>query len=99
MTRTRERRPAVNGAPPGIAATAKKLDHQDSIPADRQDAPVARAVGLVPSGGRTLWAWVVGRCPFCAGSHMHRGGSRGGLRRAGCGKGEYRVTAGRRWSR
>lgn len=60
--------------------------------------PVARAVGLAPSAGRTHWAWVVARCPYCGGSHLHRGGPQGGLRRAGCGAGIYQVTAGRRWS-
>lgn len=58
----------------------------------------ARAVGLAPCGGRLRWAWIVARCPFCSGSHLHRGGRDGGIRRAGCGRGEYRVTAGR-WSR
>lgn len=64
----------------------------------RQAAPVARAVGPAPSGACTLWLWIVGRCVFCGGAHAHRGGPKGGLCRAGCGRGEYEVSAGRRRS-
>jgi hypothetical protein len=71
----------------------------DSAPA-RERAPIARAVGLAPAAGRVLWAWIVTHCPFgCGGAHLHRGGVAGGVRRAGCGRGEYQVTAGRRWPR
>jgi len=90
MTRTRERRPATNGAPPETRRRQAASPAQDSA-TDRPSAPIARAVGLAPSGGRTLWLWVVGRYPIpgCGGNHAHRGGPNGGLRRAGCGGGEY----------
>jgi hypothetical protein len=79
---------------PGAGSTTEKITaaaaqrHQDlaqDTARHRQDV-VARAVGLAPSGGRSLWLWIVGRCPLgCGGSHVHRGWPAGGLlRRAGC---------------
>lgn len=48
---------------------------------------------LPASARRTLPALVVDPCPFCptGGPHLHRG--HGGLRRAGCGRGEYVIVA------
>lgn len=97
--------PTRSGAPPQSPATAQTVPapqddqhRQDSRDGRHRQPVVARAVGLPPCGARGYWAWVVGRCPYCAGSHLHRGGHNGGVRRAGCGAGEYQVTA-RRWSR
>lgn len=57
------------------------------------DTPVGVwAVGYPPSGRRRYWLLIVRVCPFCAlGHHAHRGGPDGGSRRAGCGRGNYRV--------
>ena len=44
-----------------------------------------------PSGRRRLALVVVPRCFFCTGSHAHRGGADGAVRRAGCGRGAYVV--------
>lgn len=46
--------------------------------------PRVRARALAPCGRRTLPVLVVpaGACPWCAGSHVHRGGN--GPRTAGC---------------
>lgn len=90
-------RGAVADAPPETSPLQGTDPGQRSAPT--RPVPAARGVGLAPCARRRLWLWVVPRCPFCHGSHLHRGGSAGGLRRAGCGRGEYRVTAGRRWSR
>lgn len=62
-----------------------------------EESPIitARGVWLPPSGRRTIGLWIVGRCPLagCSGSHAHRGGPAGGVRRAGCGRGEYLLTS------
>jgi hypothetical protein len=48
------------------------------------------AEGHKPSARRRYWLLIVRQCPYCAaGQHAHRGGEGGGLRRAGCGRGEY----------
>ncbi len=76
-------------------ATAKRRVHGDPSADDRQ-LLVATAVLLAPSGRRQLAVLVVARCPHgCGGVHLHRG--QPGIRQAGCGKGEYKVIAVRRW--
>lgn len=82
-----------NGAPPQgpataeIAATAnRKLDPVQANPIPRV---AARFYG--PSGRRGLGVLLVAQCPHCAGAHLHRGA--GGVRRAGCGAGEYMLVA------
>jgi hypothetical protein len=102
--RPKKRAPAGGNGDPSNELTvdrsaAATSPGQISAP-DRQTAPVATAVGRKPSGARAFWAWIVANCPYgCGGSHLHRGGPQGGLRRAGCGLGQYQVTAGRRRSR
>lgn len=55
---------------------------------------VVTAVAYPPAGRRSMWLLLVLSCPFCAerGVHAHRGARYGGLRRAGCRRGEYLVT-------
>lgn len=85
MTANAKRGPADPETPPEQPSPSKE---------ERGKAiPKARAVGLEPSPGRKLWAWVVGKCPFCGFPHIHRGGSRGGERAAGCRRGRYWVGA------
>lgn len=50
-----------------------------------------RAVVYPPSFRRRLHVVVVESCPYCATAHVHRSGSVGGVRRAGCGRGWYDV--------
>jgi len=89
--------PEGNRAAPKITAAAKPQDHRQPSREDHPPVPHAAAVGLPPCGERTLWLWIVGRCPLgCGGSHAHRGGRAGGIRRAGCDRGWYRVSARRR---
>lgn len=50
------------------------------------------ATGYPPAGQRRHWLLVTDNCPYCiSGSHAHRGGPDGGIRRAGCGGGAYVV--------
>lgn len=49
-----------------------------------------RAVTYPPCAQRRLHVTIV-ECPFCGGSHLHRSGSLGGVRRSGCGRGRYDV--------
>jgi hypothetical protein len=97
----RQREQREPGRPPGIpaaetiSATTKGPDPGHSSAADKA-LPTVRAVGLAPSGVWKFWSWVIGRCPYCHGAHLHRGGPAGGQRRAGCGRGRYEVTSGRR---
>ncbi len=95
MTQTKQR-PGNGGR--GAATDRGRSGADDTAPW-RQSVPLARAVGLAPSGARKLWLWIVGRCDFCGGAHAHRGGPKGGVRRAGCGRGEYEVTASRKRER
>ncbi len=96
----------MSRARPGAvgAGSTELIDHQGTgvaakaIATCRHSVLIARGVELVPCGARTLWSWVVGCCPFCPGSHLHRGDHAGGLRRAGGGGSEYRIT-GRGWLR
>jgi hypothetical protein len=50
----------------------------------------ATAVDYRPAGRRKLPLLIVRVCPFCDGTHAHRGN--GGERKAGCGRGIYYVT-------
>jgi hypothetical protein len=89
-------RGAVTDAPPKKISRHQATDQPQHNAADLYAVPVARGIGLAPSGARKLWLWIVGSCVFCAGAHAHRGGPKCGVRRAGCGNGEYEVMAGRR---
>jgi hypothetical protein len=55
---------------------------------EQVQVPVVLATYYPPAGRRTTPLYVV-RCPYCRGYHAHR---QGGLRRAGCGKGWYRLA-------
>lgn len=90
---------AAYPAAPGEISRYVDGDHEQGSASDCQGEVIARGVGLAPSGARALWAWIVGRCPYCGQPHLHRGGPAGGLRRAGCGLGMYRVTARRKGRR
>lgn len=81
-----------DGGPPAGPAVTNAITTATS----RADDPVQSdtavrvpAVFYVPSGRRMLAVLVVLTCPFCTpgGPHVHRGN--GGLRRAGCGGGQY----------
>jgi hypothetical protein len=87
-----------NGAPPQRPAPESSSRHHDGYQQGnprRRQVPTARAVGLKPGGVRELWLWIVGRCEYCSGAHAHRGAPKCGVRRAGCGKGEFDVRSGR----
>ncbi|MFI6513575.1 hypothetical protein ACIBCT_38730 [Streptosporangium sp. NPDC050855] len=54
------------------------------------------AVAYAPAGRRTCWLSVVEVCPYCRGSHVHRGDTEqpaADLRTAGCGRGDYYLEA------
>lgn len=78
---------------PNTPATAK-IRTAAKQPDSGQPSAIPRVRGrlLVPSGRRGLPALIV-QCPLpgCGGVHLHRGG--GGVRRAGCGRGDYLVIA------
>lgn len=81
-----------NGAPAqGPAAQIAAA----STPQDRSQPtaiPTVQARLYAPSCRRTLPLLIVLGCPFCPeGRHVHRG--QGGVRRAGCGRGEYSIQA------
>jgi hypothetical protein len=69
----------------------------DTSGSGRQRQPiVVIARAYAPCGRRSSWLLLVEECPFCStGSiksvHVHRGAHHGGLRRSGCGRGEYLV--------
>lgn len=95
------------GATPGDTAstrtelpTTDKHSHRQSNLGHRPlVVVVARARWLPPSGNRELGVFVVSPCPLCMfGVHLHRGGPASGMRRAGCGLGQYRVTVAGGWS-
>jgi hypothetical protein len=94
-----------NGDPPDRVPAPRDSSRHHAAGQPHGNAPepvrevIAPGVGLKPSGVRLFWAWVVARCPYCGGSHLHRGGPKGGLRRAGCGRGSYVVTATRKRGR
>lgn len=50
-----------------------------------------RGIVYPPSFRRRLHVVVVESCVYCGTSHVHRSGSTGGVRRAGCGRGLYDV--------
>lgn len=87
-----------NGATVTTRCPAAKITaatkHQHPNPSrrrrDERDIPGVWGVGYPPAGRRRFWI-VVLCCPECRGYHSHRTGPRGGVRRAGCGRGEYRV--------
>ena len=69
--RPKKRAPAAGNGDPSNELTvdrsaAASSPGQTSAP-DRQGAPVARAVGLAPSGARKLWLWIVACCPLGCG--------------------------------
>lgn len=58
----------------------------------RAGAVVVASAASYPASGRRRFALLlVLSCPFCRYAHAHRGAEYGGLRRAGCGRGEYLV--------
>lgn len=82
-----------NGGPPaGPAAATHQIHTATKQEIHAQDATAVRvaATFLPPAGRRTLGVLIVRRCAFCAAGHIHRGA--GGLRRAGCDRGEYVVV-------
>lgn len=83
-----ERRPGQGGATAAIAQAPRQHEH----PEDNR-LPRVRARALAPCGRRTLPVMVVpaGGCPWCPGSHVHRGGD--GPRTAGCCSREYYLLA------
>jgi hypothetical protein len=82
-----ERRPPTRDAASRKIIPTKDHPHHDGTALPRVPA---RFYG--PNGRRGLGLLLVTRCPFgCGGVHVHRGV--GGVRRAGCGAGEYVVVA------
>lgn len=60
-------------------------------PEAAEQAVCVTAIVYPPSGRRQLPLLIVNRCPWCGpGTHVHRG--QGGVRRAGCGRGDYVIV-------
>jgi hypothetical protein len=68
--------------------------------ADRQPIVTVSAFAYPPCARRRLWLLLVTSCPYCASVHAHRGAQHGGVRRAGCDRGEYslQTRVARRWT-
>jgi hypothetical protein len=87
----------TNASGPGVAhpepATTIRATGQQHDPDDRatRRVPVASAASYAPAGRRRMVLLLVLHCPFCRCAHAHRGAEYGGLRRAGCGGGEYLI--------
>lgn len=96
---TWERGPANNEAPPEKISHRHGADRDQPTATDRQPVNVP-ALAFHPAGRRRGWLWLVEHCPYCGGyAHAHRGGPVGGVRRAGCDRGDYRlVRTGRGWA-
>lgn len=72
-----------------ISAPHELTDRSESTSRNRQ-VPTVAAEAYPPAGRRSQWLLLIKSCPFCGGyAHAHRGGPAGGLRDAGCGRGEY----------
>ena len=69
------------------------------LPTAQPAEVIQAATGLPPCGRRLLWLWLVLNCRYCGGCHAHRGGPKGGLRRAGCNRGWYVLSASRKGRR
>lgn len=79
-----------NGRTRASATVSNNLVTSEQHQHSRAPRVVGRFYG--PAARRSLGVLVVTACPFCpsGGPHVHRGS--GGLRRAGCGGGEYVVV-------
>lgn len=89
-------RPASQPPMQKISAATKQQDQDEGSGNGRQSqVVVVSALAYPPAGRRTLWLLVVHSCPFCVarGPHVHRGPLAGGIRRAGCGRGRYRLQS------
>jgi hypothetical protein len=85
----------TNGGPPAGPAIVEKINavttqHDHGQHRTRRYV-VASATSYPPAGRRSLVLLLVLHCPFCQYVHAHRGAEYGGVRRAGCGRGEYLV--------
>ena len=79
---------------PGSATSTIRTHQATNKQQDRskyRTVPMVKAIFVPPSGRRTLPAWIVTACPWCPEWHLHRGPA--GLRRSGCAKSLYRLTA------
>lgn len=88
----------VSGGTPGHhprATTATSVHTSTQADPDHGTAALhvrsTAAQAYPPAGRRSLWLLLVKSCPFCGYAHAHRGGPTGGLREAGCGRGEYAI--------
>jgi len=84
----------ADGGPPAgpavekISTTTQQHDHREH---GTRRVPIASATSYPPAGRRSLVLLLVLRCPSCRCAHAQRGAAHGGIRRAGCGGGEYLV--------
>jgi hypothetical protein len=73
-------------AAPTLANNAPKRPAKSS-----GEPPPIWATAYPPAGHRHRWLLLVRTCDTCGGAHHHFGGPTGGLRRRGCGAGEYHL--------
>lgn len=66
----------------------------DTTVTPRGHLPIVHASLAEPCPGRTRDLVITSPCPWCTGRHRHLGV---GIRRAGCGRGRYRVLVARRY--
>jgi hypothetical protein len=79
------------GGDRGKAAATNTTDYGTAQRSADDNLPTVLASMFPPSGRRTIALLIVRTCPFCeTGGHARRGH---GVRQAGCGGGEYRLTA------
>ncbi len=82
---------AERGPRQGPATAQIAAPHEDDQHRERTAAVRVAGTFYAPAGRRRFGVLIVTRCPFCPGVHLHRGN--GGVRRAGCGRGDYIVEA------
>ena len=86
--------PAAGGAATGLEdlSTPPRSFEAAAQPATAGETSAA-ATAYAPSGPRGRWVLVVTDCPYCGrGPHVHLGADPSGVRRAGCGRGQYRLV-------
>lgn len=71
-----------------ISAPHELTDRSESTSRNSQ-VPTVAAEAYPPAGRRSQWLLLMKSCVYCGYAHAHRGSPAGGLREAGCGRGEY----------
>lgn len=83
------------GRGPGAAANTiiHHTDQRADTTATDRRYPIVTASAYPPAGRRRLWLLLVSHCVLCQCAHAHRSSVPcGGLRAAGCGRGDYLVV-------